>query len=67
MPKPRNWLAVHAHNRRGGAMKDRRAPKGGARNEQKELLEEYESEQREPRGPEGAVLALEEKGDKDGN
>jgi len=23
-PKARNWLAVHAHFRRGGAMKDRK-------------------------------------------
>lgn len=26
----RNWLAVAAHNRRGGPMRDRRASRGGA-------------------------------------
>ena len=24
IPKPRNWLAVHARNRRGGVMTDRK-------------------------------------------
>jgi len=23
-PKPRNWLAVHAFNRKGGAMRDKK-------------------------------------------
>lgn len=42
MPKKRNLLAVHAHNRKAGPMKDRRAPRGGAKNRQKEYEEDYD-------------------------
>ena len=38
---PRNWRAVDAHFRKAGAMKDRREPRGGARNESRELVTEY--------------------------
>lgn len=44
LPKRRNLLAVDARTRKAGPMKDRRAPRGGAKNEQDEILEEYESE-----------------------
>jgi len=35
---PRNHLALVARQRNGGPMKDRRAQRGGARNDQAELL-----------------------------
>ena len=35
---PRNHLALVARQRRAGVMHDRRAPRGGARNEQADLL-----------------------------
>lgn len=31
--KKRNWLAIHAHNKKAGPMKDRREPRGGANKE----------------------------------
>lgn len=39
-PKPRNPVAPAARNRKAGAMKDRRAPRGGARNKHAEILAE---------------------------
>lgn len=43
--KARNWNAVAAHLRNsGGAMRDRRAPRGGARNLHAEWLEEAREE-----------------------
>ena len=40
---PRNGSAVAAKSRKAGLapMKDRRTPRGGAKNEQKEILEEF--------------------------
>jgi hypothetical protein len=35
---PRNHLAIVARQRRAGTMHDRRAPRGGTRNEQAEYL-----------------------------
>src|SRR5690348_8678405 len=40
MTKPRNPYATHAHRRAAGPMHDRRAPRGGTKNEQRELTEE---------------------------
>lgn len=51
MERPRNikirhsGLALAATMRKGGAMKHRLAPKSGARNEQADLLAEYEDDQ----------------------
>ena len=41
MASYRNWNAVDAWFRRGGAMKDRRSTRGGARNSTSDYLEEY--------------------------
>lgn len=38
--KQRDWNAVSAHFRQAGSMRDRRAPRGGARNEARELIDE---------------------------
>lgn len=38
---PRNWRAVDAHFRKAGAMRDRREPRGGARNDTRDLLAEH--------------------------
>lgn len=43
--KFRNAYSTHAKMRRAGAMKDRRAPRGGTTNEQRDLLEECEVEE----------------------
>lgn len=40
--QPRNSGALAARMRDGVPMKDRRAPRGGARNEMADLLAEYE-------------------------
>jgi hypothetical protein len=49
--KFRDWVAVAAHFRRGGAMKHKNAPRGGARNQSRELIdqgtEEYQEEEKE--------------------
>lgn len=42
--KARNWTAVAAWNRNGGPMRDRRAPRGGARNEHAEYMDEVACE-----------------------
>ena len=42
--KTRNWNAVAAHFRRGGPMKHRNEPRGGASNESRDLLSEYKEE-----------------------
>jgi len=43
-PKIRNAFALHAKRRRAGAMKDRRPPRGGSRNLQREYRDEdYDS------------------------
>lgn len=43
---PRDWNAVAAKFRNsGGAMRDRRAPRGGARNEQAEFLAEADEDE----------------------
>ena len=39
--KVRNWHAVAAHNRVGGAMHDRRAPRGGCTNDNRDYIDEY--------------------------
>ena len=41
MASYRNWNAVDAWFRRGGAMKDRRSTRGVARNSTSDYLEEY--------------------------
>lgn len=38
---PRNPTVIPARQRNGGPMKDKREPRGGNRNEQKDLLEEF--------------------------
>ena len=40
----RNTLAVVARNRNGGPMRDRRAPRGGQRNGQADILDEHAEE-----------------------
>lgn len=45
--QPRNHFAVAAKQRRGGFMKSRNAPRGGQRNEQRDLLDEYLSDEDE--------------------
>lgn len=40
--KRRSGVAIAAQHRRAGPMKDRRAPRGGQRNDQADLLEEGE-------------------------
>lgn len=40
----RNGTAVAAQHRNAGFMKHRNQPRGGARNEQADLLEEYEED-----------------------
>lgn len=40
-PKPRNHFAVAAKQRRGGAMKSRNAPRGGQRNVQRDIMDEW--------------------------
>ncbi|NMC71808.1 MAG: DUF1273 domain-containing protein [Myxococcales bacterium] len=47
--KPRNPFVPAVRRRGGGPMGDRRAPRGGARNEARELLAEAEEELREER------------------
>lgn len=42
--KPRNPHALDAKQRHAGAMKDRRAPRGGAANKQAEILQQYKDE-----------------------
>jgi hypothetical protein len=42
VPKKRNIAAALAKNQKAGVMKDRRAPRGGAKNEMKEDLREAE-------------------------
>ncbi len=42
VPRKRNITAALAKNQKSGAMKDRRAPRGGARNEMREDLRESE-------------------------
>lgn len=49
-PKLRSWHPTSAALRTAGPMRDRRAPRGGARNDHADLLAEYEEERRE--GPE---------------
>lgn len=39
---PRNWRAVGAHFRRGGPMKHKNTPRGGASNQTRDFLEEYD-------------------------
>lgn len=46
--KIRNLNAVKAHFRNGGPMKDRRSPRGGAKNKQRDLLEEEPYKKWEP-------------------
>lgn len=49
----RNFAAVSAHMRAGaGSMRDKRQPRGGARNEMAELLAEMEEESSEVTEPE---------------
>jgi hypothetical protein len=40
----RSGVAIAAQHRKAGSMKHRNAPRGGARNEQADLLEEYEED-----------------------
>lgn len=40
----RNAFALHAMGRKAGAMKHKAAPRGGGRNEQRDLLEEAADE-----------------------
>jgi len=42
--KARNWNAVDAHFRRGGPMKHKNTPRGGARNNSRDLLSEQDDE-----------------------
>ncbi len=44
--KVRNPFSTHAKGRKAGPMKDRRTPRGGTRNEQRELLDEHEEDVR---------------------
>ena len=41
----RNTLAIAAHFRKAGTMRDRRAPRGGTRNDQLAFLDEFEADQ----------------------
>lgn len=53
----RNWYAVAAHNRNSaGPMKDRRAQRGGNRNDMREYLAEYEDDTCEDTKDSGASL-----------
>ena len=45
--RPRDRVAVAAKSRQGGRMHDRRAARGGARNTQRDLLDEYRAEARD--------------------
>jgi predicted Rossmann fold nucleotide-binding protein DprA/Smf involved in DNA uptake len=54
--KTRNPFAVAARQRRAGPMRDRRAPRGGAHNEQRELLEEVAAESGGE--PAGRIVAI---------
>lgn len=47
MTTPRNHLALVARQRGAALMHDRRAPRGGQRNEMADLLAEYEDERPE--------------------
>ena len=42
--RPRNFFALIAKSRHAGPMKHRNAPKGGARNNEIDILAEYEEE-----------------------
>lgn len=42
--KARDWNAVDAHFRRGGPMKHKNTPRGGAQNESRDLLAELEQD-----------------------
>lgn len=42
LPKQRNPYAVSASSRKAGVMHDRRAPRGGSKNESRTFTEEYE-------------------------
>ena len=42
--KPRNPYVVPARARKAGTMSDRRAERGGARNDERELLDEWKKE-----------------------
>jgi len=42
VPKKRNLAAAQAKNQKASVMKDRRAPRGGAKNEMREDLRETE-------------------------
>lgn len=44
MRAPRNPLAVAARGRNGGPMKDRRASRGGQRNDARDILDEHADE-----------------------
>lgn len=40
MTKFRDWVAVAAHFRRGGPMKHKTAPRGGATNKSRDLIDQ---------------------------
>ena len=44
-PVRRNSSAIAGHHRHAGPMKDRRAPRGGARNAQKDILDELDEQE----------------------
>jgi len=39
---PRNWRAVDAHFRRGGPIKHKNTPRGGASSQTRDFLEQYD-------------------------
>ena len=45
MKTGRNHIAVVAQFRKGGSMHDKRAPRGGARNDQREIMESLETDE----------------------
>ncbi len=63
MIKFRNWVAVAAHFRRGGPMKHKTTPRGGASNQSRDLIDqgmeelqderESDTESKDKGGPNG--------------
>lgn len=50
MTRFRDWLAVAVHFRRGGPMKHKNSPRGGATNESRDLIDQSMEELQEEEG-----------------
>lgn len=58
--KIRDWLAVSAHFRKGGAMKHKNSPRGGAKNSSRDLIYQGSEESQEESPPQALSTEREE-------